>query len=190
MIHYLPINIPRMVPIKWDGMTKGHYAWWDMIKITEETNNRYDESKIKPEFLELNPGFKEWLCHLPIKRLINIKLHMQDKPADAHIDFSKPNENLDLYRVTRANEPCGYRVVINGRSKNTMYIINDKGEKVYTELPSDTNTYVINHTQCIHGTEEDLDRCVMFFQFEVDSQRHTQIINQSRLVYKDYVVTV
>ena len=115
---------------------------------------------------------------------------MQDKAADPHIDFNKPNENLDLYRATRANEPCGYRVVVNGSSKNTMYIINDIGEKIYTELPSTTNTYAINHTQCIHGTEKDNERCVMFFQFEVDSNRHKQIIDQSRLVYKDYVVSV
>ena len=190
MIHYLPINIPRMNPIKWDGMKTSRYAWWNMVKITKETENRYDESIIKPEFLEMNPWFGDWLKHLPIKRLINIKLHMQDRPTDPHIDFNKPNENLDLYRVTRTNEPCGYRVVVKGSPKNVMYVIDDNGDKIYSELPYSTNTYAINHTQCIHGTEEDKDRCVMFFQFEVDKQKHSQIINQSRLVYKDYVITV
>ena len=70
MIHYLPINIPPIVPITWDGMKKENYAWWSMIKITEETTNRYDQSTIKPEFLEQNPYFEKWLEHLPIKKLI------------------------------------------------------------------------------------------------------------------------
>lgn len=190
MIHYLPINIPRLPPIKYDGMETSHYAWWRMIKITKETENRYDDSVIKPEFLEMNPHFKQWLKHLPIKRLINIKLHMQDRKADPHIDFNKPNENLDLYRVTRANEPCGYRVVINGSNKNCMYVIDNNGNKIYTELPTETNTYAINHTQCIHGTTDDIDRCIMFFQFEVDSQKHTQLINQSALIFKNYVISI
>lgn len=196
-LFYLPIDIPVMPELNLDHLKNSDYSYWELVKLTEFEENKdnfYKPHSLLPDFSKNNPEFLKWLKFLPCKHIINFKIHRQVSSklggAGDHIDLLVPNRDLDHYRNLFFNEPSGYRVVIKGELENKLYIIDRDGNKVYTKLPKDTNTYVINYTACVHGVDEDIGREIGFFQFEIDTVKHRELIERSLRKYREYSVYV
>jgi len=188
-MRYLPIDIPKLAPLDFSGIQKENMdlkphtkGWFDPIYVITEGQG------FKKGFAKKNPHFFEWLQHLPVKEWVYASVQYQLKAIGPHIDMRMPNDNLDFYRNVHRNEPCGYRIVLNGSHNDVMYLVDDYGNKTYTKLPEDTNTYVINYTQGIHGTEFDEGRCVLLPACLVDDEKHKQIIERSVKKYSEYII--
>lgn len=189
MILYCPIDIPKVPEINLEGISENKFAAWDFYRITEK-KEQYSQNEILESFREKNPKFIEWLDLFPWTKIMNIKYNYQNRVVESHIDFTSPNDNLDLYNNNFYNEPCGYRCVIKGKSKNALYVVGRDNQRHYVEIPDDTDTYVINHTTGIHGVDGDIGRETLFFHFEIDSVKHRELLKKSYEKYKDYVITV
>ena len=172
-----------------------NYGGWEMFKLTEsaiEDENKYKPQKFYKDFKNANPNFLKWIKLLPYKEIINIKIHRQDKlgGVNLHVDFMYPQREIEHYHHILSNEPCGYRVIMEGNSTNTTYALDPMGNKVYLNMPSNlkTNTYIQNFTSCVHGVEEEIYRDVLFFHFMIDSKKHEKLVKKSLKKYREYAV--
>jgi hypothetical protein len=62
------------------------------------------------------------------------------------------------------------------------------GERIYCNMPEDTDVYVLRHTDGWHGTEEDDNRQTMFLHIEVDPVKHQELLKRSLDKYSKYAV--
>lgn len=164
------------------------FAFWSFSRLTEKKNSPYDIADWKQEIKEQFPEIIEWVKFLSIISIRNIKINIQDRSVNSHIDFTMPDKNPNLWNNNNQNEPCGYRVLLKGNSINTLYIINSLGEKVYCRQPDDTNTYLLRHTDGMHGVEDDTRRITVYFHIEINSENHKIILQESLNKYKEYAI--
>lgn len=127
---------------------------------------------------------------LPIQDLVNIKIHHYVNPGTIHLDFVSPDQEPNLYHHSQEVEPCGYRMVIAcDKSIPNPVIELPSGEHVFGRLPDDTDWYVINFTETLHGgLTIDPDRYILYCQFWVDKNKHFDIINRSIEKYKEWII--
>lgn len=188
---YVPADIPPMPDLDISMLQAEDYGDWCMFKMTYHTTNDEDKYKIHdwlPDFREGNPKFMDWLQYIPSAGYVLVKIHRQDKgDVGKHVDFLRPTRDLRHYHHLYWHEPCGYRVVWNGKRKNTTYVIGPDGKKIYVDLPDEgTNTYIMNYTTCIHGVEQDPGRDIVFFQMNIDTHKHKKLVKKSLEKYGDY----
>jgi hypothetical protein len=155
-----------------------------------ETVKDYKKSKFKESYKDSHQSLFNYINqHLPFDDLVNIKIHRQIKEGKAHIDFSSPEKNINLYENNNINEPCGYRMVINGVRKDQLYIYKSSGEKLYPVLPETTDWYILGHTNTLHGLQGvDFDRHILFCHAWINKEKHSAIINRSLEKYSEYAI--
>jgi len=205
MLVYIPAALPLMPELDESMLTQVEYGpptedgnhCWEMKKLVEErldTNylNTYTNTDLVEDFKIANPDFIEWLKYLPIKEWINLKIHRQHKVqgVPVHVDLLQPGRDLDHFHHLYFNEPAGYRVIMSGAPSDVTYIWNEKKEKVYCNMPSDTNTYLMNYTTAMHGVEPDKGRSILFFQFTLDEEKHRNMVKDSIRKYDEYAVRI
>lgn len=202
MLMYVPADLPEMPPIDESVLSSSDYGPplpeghqpWTMKKLTPSADDETDNYKIRDlieDFKKLNPNFMEWLKCLPCDDIINFKIHRQDKTGGVplHVDLLQPMRDIMHYHHLYFNEPCGYRIIMNGKRKDTTYLIGPDGDKVYCNMPeTGTNTYIMNYTTGIHGVEEDPGRSILFLQFNINTIKHEKIVKNSVTKYNDYAV--
>jgi len=183
---WMPVDLPKF-PIKdFSLQTKNSWLFWDFIKLTENFGP-YGKSQLREEIKKDFPDLVEWINLFPFSDIVNVKLNIQNHIVPAHIDFTDPDGNRDLYDNNAANDPCGYRVLISGQRKQKLFVQKGK-KKVYVDLPETTDVYVLGQTTCLHGVDEDINRTTMYLHFYIDQHKHRQILERSWKVYKDYAV--
>lgn len=194
MLFYVPADIPRMPDIDDSMLEAWDYGAWEMRKLTKTSSD--DKDKYKPHelyesFIEGNPDFMEWIKYLPYTDFINVKIHRQDKTdVPIHIDLLWPGRDLEHYNHLYWNEPCGYRVVMKGEARQKTYVVGPDMKRHYVNMPDnwETNTYIMNYTTCIHGVDSDPGRDILFFQFNLDAEKHHELVKRSVEKYKDYAL--
>jgi len=202
MLLYIPAALPPMPKIntemlsnkEWGPPTADGEYCWEMIKLVGDNKDIYSHKDLLEDFKKENYDFMQWISCLPYKELINAKIHYQHRllGVPVHIDLTQPNKDINHYHHLYYNEPAGYRVILSGKLKNTLYLWNENKEKIYCNMPCDksTNTYLMNCTTGIHGVESDLGRAVLFLQFTLDLNRHHKIVKNSIKKYNDYAVRI
>lgn len=202
MLMYIPADLPEMPEIDESILNSSEYGPplengkhpWIMRKLTPSINEETDDYQPKElleEFKKLNADFIDWLKCLPCDSVVNFKIHRQNNNGGVplHVDLLQPMRDIMHYHHLYFNEPCGYRIIMNGKRKDTTYLIGPDGEKVYCNMPeTNTNTYIMNYTTGIHGVEEDPGRSILFLQFNIDVKKHQNIIENSIKKYNDYAV--
>ena len=195
MLMFVPADLPLMPDIDFSMLASQDYGGWEMFKLTKSAKKDKDKYKVQEFFEDFeykNPNFLEWIKLLPHKGMINVKIHRQDKinGAPLHVDLMYPQRDILHYHHLQVNEPCGYRVIMDGNPNDTTYALNPKGDKVYLNMPknSKTNTYIQNFTTCIHGVEEEIHRDILFFHFMIDPKRHEELIRKSLKRYREYAI--
>ena len=92
------------------------------------------------------------------------------------------------------NEPIGYRFIVHG-SRDTLYMCKDEQgkNKVYCDIPKNTDAYVINHCTQLHGMDPkpdiDDERIVGFIIGTVNTEKHNILLKKSANKYKEYIIT-
>jgi len=181
-----PIDLPKCPIIPSLNLTS-NWKYWNFRKLTETAETPYSITTWNKEVKEKYPELINWFELLPIKTLRNVKMNSQIDTVKSHIDFTTPSLDPELWINNQINEPCGYRVLLNGLRKNKLYVIDDN-KKIYCNMPEDTDVYVLGHTTTLHGVDEDINRLTFFIHIEVDADRHRSIINRSLEKYSRYVI--
>ena len=184
---WCPIDIPKF-PIE-NFRVQSEFKWnfWNVAKLTDDQSSPYEKTTLSNNIREQYPEFVEWLKNFPYLTIRNIKFNIQVGTVASHIDFTRPDLEPQLHRNNSQNEPCGYRILLNGNRSNRLYIIRN-GVKHYVTIPDSTDTYVLGHTNVLHGVDQDTDRITIFTHFEIDSVRHQQLLEKSIQKYGEYAV--
>jgi hypothetical protein len=184
---WLPIDIPKFPIENFRVKSKFRWNFWDVTKLTEDRSSPYERTVLTQEIVSEYPELVEWFSNFPYLSIRNIKFNVQRGAVAKHIDFTKPGLEPLLHSNNRLNEPCGYRILLKGSRSNRLYILKD-GIKHYVTLPETTDTYVLGHTNALHGVDEDADRLTIFMHFEIDSTRHQRLLAASMKKYAQYAV--
>jgi hypothetical protein len=183
---WCPIDLPKC-PIIPDMELDSKFAYWNYTKLTVVAENSYSKTEINDYVKETYPELVSWLELFPYKNIRNLKLNKQLRAVLPHIDFTKPETDLFLHENNARNEPCGYRILLTGTRKNKLYVMHD-GEKIYCDMPEETDTYVLGHTSTMHGVDEDEDRWTIFTHFEIDDVLHKTLLIKSLEKYGNLAI--
>lgn len=149
-------------------------------RLLEPTKN-YAISKPKSDLTPSQVDVIEYIHkYLPFSDLVNVKIHHMRRQGSIHIDFVEPKHNRELYEHNKANEPCGYRMVIQGNRQGDLAIITNDQVIKQPRLPIDTDWYVISHTGTAHANTRYVDnRYILFCHGWVDPQKNEELLSNS-----------
>lgn len=193
---WCPVDVPvvpnkeKLIEELTSSTESGKYCFWKFFKITEDRpadSGPYDVCEIKEEFKQHFPELVQWISLFPYKSIRNIKFNLQEQEVIPHCDFQKPDLEPELWKNNNDNDPCGYRVILSGSRKNKLYLW-ENDEKIYCDLPEDTDTYVLNHASGKHGVEDDENRFTIFMHLEIDPEKHKLLIERSLEKYGKYAI--
>jgi hypothetical protein len=147
--------------------------WWNSTFISDNS--------IKENNLE------KFLHQLPFKRITRIFYKTQRIPVGPHVDVM-PQMKFDEeeFEHIKDNEPCGYRIVINGGLEKLHVKIN--GNWTVAKLPYTPICYLINSTTLYHKVDEDLTRETIYVRGWIDKEKHNALIDQSLKKFKEYAI--
>ena len=182
----MPIDIPKC-PIRLTVNSGFFWGYWEFNKLTQQRDNPYDKSDWTDEAKEKHSELIEWFNYFPYTNIINVKINRQLKEVKPHIDFNRPELHPAMYYNNNENEPCGYRIIINGSRKKGIYVMRGE-EKIYCDIPDDTDTYVLGHTTTMHGVDDDDDRITIFAHFEIDAEKNRDLLQRSFEKYGSYAI--
>ena len=194
MIHYLPIDIPKLdIPssINYNGFVEepipyhgSHMSLFLKNEWFPQGQWQRDNWSWLKKYIEEN---------LPIKKFYIVRVSIQLSKIGIHFDTSGINERgKNLYNENLTNHynsltsPYGYRLVISGKS-GTLLIHNDS-QTIPATLPDSTNCYCLNSFHTKHSTDDDDGRVIALIQGWLDEDKHNQIINRSLLKYKEHII--
>jgi len=183
---WCPVDLPK-IPISFNEGVGEKWLFWNKTNFTEKQETPYDISQWTQYALETYPEFIKWFECLPYKSICNIKFNIQMETVKPHIDFTQPKLKPELFENNVDNEPCGYRILIAGKRNNSLYVMNN-GNKIYCNMPNDTDVYVLGHTSTLHGVEDEIGRQTIFIHIEIDKDKHNEILMRSVEKYKTYAI--
>ncbi len=183
---WCPIDLPKVPNLFNEGVGE-KWGFWNKTNLTEKQETPYDISQWTKHTLETYPEFVKWFECLPYKSIRNIKFNVQMEAVKPHIDFTQPKLNPELFENNVNNEPCGYRILISGKHNNALYVMNNSN-KIYCNMPNDTDVYVLGHTSTLHGVNDEIGRETIFVHIEIDKDKHNEILMRSVEKYKTYAI--
>ena len=186
-IDWMPIDLPRC-PYSADlfNPTYDHPHSWKFDRLTDKTAQRYAPTELNKDLDQRFPLLASWLRHLPYSSLRYVKINFQQEQVRPHRDFSNPEADRELFDNNLQNEPCGYRVLIKGQ-RDKLYIIRD-GQKIYPNMPDETDVYVLRQTDTLHGVDDDPGRAVLYAHFEIDPDLNRALLARSYRKYGQFAL--
>ena len=199
-ISYLPIDVPP-IPDKEEILAnfrpQFNYSFWQQERLVDrDAKDPYDkpcgwssEAKRKyPSLLQFIDRF------LPFEQIVNAKFANLIMDGRPHTDFVRPAIAPAFYQHCVANEPCGYRLLINGVRKRSFFVCREEQsppeEWNYVTIPESTDTFLIPYTKPAHGTKKVEDnRLVVFLSGIISPERHQALIKRSVEKYSEYMVS-
>lgn len=184
-ILFLPIDIdipeisfPILENVKSNLPGASFWSYENLIENKEIKKNIDPSKKI----------FETILKQLPILDLHIARLSIQDKKVNPHIDVNLATHQIDSksYQNILKNEPCGYRLLIDG-SKDTLKIISNN-KIISTQLPKVPMLYVINSTELLHFIEGDIGRKTLYIRGTINEPKHKELIDRSLKKYSDFCI--
>jgi hypothetical protein len=186
-LDWCPIDIDRF-PYPDMSMDVSNDFWaWTFKRLTNDNLLSRTAVHLNKEILHEYPLLAEWMRLFPFRSIRNVKFNIQKEEVEPHIDFGNPRKDPELYENNRINEPCGYRVVISGARKNSFYVVHGD-QKIYADMPDDTDVYVLGQTCTNHGVSYEPGRRTMFLHFEIDPIPHQLLLERSLEKYGDRAI--
>jgi len=147
--------------------------WWNSSFISEDS--------IKEN------NFERILNQLPFKKITRMFYKTQRIPVESHVDVM-PQMKFDEneFEHIRSNEPCGYRIVINGVLEKLHVKTNDNW--VVAKLPYTPICYLINSTTLYHKVDDDPTRETIYVRGWIDREKHNNLIDTSLKKFKEYAI--
>jgi hypothetical protein len=186
---YLPIDLPYTIDKEeifsgFDPHSEFHV--WNFEKLTEQVDGKYGRNYLKEKSKKRYPSLCKFIEQLPFDSLSNVKINIQTRATKAHIDFTEPENGAELFNNSKANEPCGYRIVIKGASDVLKIHRNDS--IVTAIMPTNTHAYVINQSSGLHSVAEDPGRITVYTTGFINKEKHDILIEKSLKRFGNYAV--
>jgi hypothetical protein len=161
-------------------------SFWDYEQLLDLNLN--DKFSWRSNLDPVRDNIKEFINKLPFETLENVRISVQTKIVNPHVDVSDEtkNKSLENYQHYLENEPCGYRIVITG-NRNALKLIN-LGKIITADLPHIPCAYVINSTTCRHFIDGDLGRKTIYIRGKVKPKEHARMIEKSLIRFKKYAI--
>ena len=186
-LDWCPIDVDKF-PYPDMVMEASNDFWaWNFKRLTNDNMLSRTSVHLNREITLEYPLLEDWLSLLPFKSLRNIKFNVQKGEVEPHIDFGNPRKDPLLYENNRLNEPCGYRVMINGSRNNGLYIVQGEN-RIFANMPDDTDVYVLGQTCTNHGVSAEPGRRTMFLHFEIADVPHRSLLERSLDRYGDRAI--
>lgn len=176
-ILFLPVDI---------NLKEFAFKQYDSSVENSAFNPYWNSSFISNDCIEKN-NFKYVLDQLPFTRITRIIHKIQRVRVGPHVDVMTEMKLEDgEYKHFVDNEPCGYRIVING-SPNKLKVYNGQ-EWVIANLPNTPCCYLLNSTSGLHKVDADDNREVIYIRGYIDPVKHKEIIDRSILKFAKTVI--
>lgn len=188
---WVPIDVPPLPDVRGlldQSLLDEGFAFWRFLRLTERQETPYHVTGWKPWVASGFPQLISWFENLPFVNLRNVKLNRQMRRVIGHVDFTKPGDAPDLWENNHRNEPCGYRMLVQGRREGCLWVQKSSGTREMCRMPEDTNAYVLDHTSGMHGVNEDSDRWLIFCHAEIDPARHAALLEKSLSKYGELAI--
>lgn len=184
-ILFLPIDI-ELPDIQFPNLEKVQSnligsSFWTYENLAE--NNKIKNNLNVDKIL-----FKEIIDQLPFVDIHIARLSIQDKLVKPHIDVNLTTHQINDkdYDNIKKNEPCGYRIIIEGSKHSLKLIHNNK--IISTYLPKIPMIYVIDSTKLLHYIEEDIGRKSLYIRGTIDEKKHRDLIEKSLEKYHQFCI--
>lgn len=150
--------------------------------------NLAENNKIKSNLGIDKLLFKEIVDQLPFIDIHVARLSIQDRSVKPHIDVNLTTHQINDndYDNIKKNEPCGYRIVVQGSTESLKLI--HKNKIISTRLPKIPMVYVINSTSLLHYVEQDFGRKSLYIRGTIDNERHRWLIDKSLGKYHQFCI--
>lgn len=147
--------------------------WWNSTFISDESIRKN--------------GFDQILNQLPFTKITRLFYKTQKTAVGRHVDVM-PQMTMEEneYNHILSNEPCGYRIVLNG-SLDKLKIYNNN-KCMTAVLPSIPICYLINSSKLYHSVEADLHRETIYIRGFLDADKHKLLIKKSLEKFKNYAI--
>jgi len=176
---FLPIDI---------DLTDFKFIISDRSVQLKEYNPYWSSTPIDHETVMHN-GLDKVLEKLPFIKITTLTHKIQQLKVGGHVDvYPSMTFEEGEYEHIKSNEPCGYRIVLNG--KNNSLKINNGKTWVDALLPTIPCCYLLDSTKAIHSVEDDYNRETIYLRGFIDGSRHKNLIDISLQKYKEYAVTL
>jgi hypothetical protein len=147
--------------------------WWNSTFINEDTIKKNN--------------FDNILNQLPFTKITRLFYKTQKVAVSSHVDVMSQMMMEDgEYEHIKLNEPCGYRIVING-DLDKLKILNN-GKWCTAKIPSTPCCYVLNSTELYHSVESDQLRETIYVRGFIDQEKHRLLIEKSLKKFKEYAI--
>jgi hypothetical protein len=176
------------------------YTQWDGIAMYEDKEvlgSAAWVTKDSPAMAESQPAYlKSIFDNLPFVRIRSVRLWSSNCVIPGHYDGNMP-ASLD----GKLRFPTEIRIMLDDQNpKETFWLapvsqykphttVPDEA-KMHVRLPPDTNTFVWNNEDCIHGADYDpaYKKILVVIKGWVDIDRLETLLDKSIAKYPDYVV--
>jgi len=213
-LKFLPLDLPP-IPNKGKILSQftktSQFAWWDEEILLGDMHLGSPFGAPQPWKQSAQQKYKQLInyieTHLPFNSYVYVRLAMTKQNISPHVDGNQVHPHLKHHKsITKKllehqirNEPCGYRFIIDG-SKLSLYLC-DKYDpdykkklnltKIFVEIPSTTDFYVIPHVNQPHGVDLQKNenfRLTGFIMGYLNYKKHWEIINRSFSKYYHYCI--
>jgi hypothetical protein len=186
---------------------KRHHAYaWNVLKLHVPKHSY--QSKTPPlslyetqnddvawtwtdEARALCPGLIDYIeKHLPFSKLKYVSAISSRGTVPMHVDHTE-NIPLEEKIYYTENDPCYYRLVLDGKiNKDSFYIWTKKLGKVYCRMPENSPGWAMGSYSCGHGNDEELptQKLLLYVMGDLDLSRHKNLIQNSFERFKDYSI--
>jgi len=207
-MYFLPIDIPifehseeiykNFKPIR-------THTNWDVEPVTMgdqslPLGNRRPLGDTHPKLVEYIQKYLPFddVYNLEIFRILPSCMEIKEHVDNSYLvgDTNSSNDNMhitpEFMEHQLDTEPCGYRIMLYGDRNTLYYRVNDN--IVYTKLPDETNSYVLQTYNAPHGVHlSNIDRIpflrtVVFVLGKLNIKKHLELIDKSVNRYKNYII--
>jgi hypothetical protein len=133
--------------------------------------------------------FYDILNQLPFSKITTMTHKIQQKAVGKHVDvYPSMKFAPGEFEHIKANEPCGYRLVLKGKEDSLE--IFDGSNWITAITPSVPCCYLLNSTVGHHRVKDDPNREIIYIRGFVNPERHKRLIEKSLEKYQDHAITL
>jgi hypothetical protein len=213
-IRFVPLDLPELEfkqTVLDEFVPDTDFYFWseEYITVRDRSIQFHDAMPMKDTHKELQQYVQDNFPFTDIVLMKLIRANRDVKPHvdDNYIDYDGPERDYNtISREFRDHqldtEPCGYRIIISGDRKS-LYLTDGAPtvidgvltygvptQHIPTEVPTTTDCFALQSYGSMHGvkkTDGDDDRLLLFVVGWLDKDKHSALINRSRIKYMEYM---
>jgi hypothetical protein len=178
------------------------HTQWDGLALYEDESLLKDAAwltKVSTALAETQPTYlKRIMSELPYVRIRSVRLWSAHTTITPHYDGNMPPSLDGIMRF-----PTEIRIMLDDKNpKETFWLCSNekyqpntkksilKRDRYYVKLPTDTNTFIWNNEDSLHGAdfEEPYRKILVVIKGWIDVNRLEEMLDRSIAKYPEYII--